>query len=164
MCIRDRHYPADPSLLRKQVAGAPERQRVQTARAIQETVIQQVQPVMRQYKEPDLVRKITNKTLAANYKATHPEEPAILENKHYQKFAENVAMPMIEGAVLDGAGRFMVKGLGYLFRGTAAQEASSLAKSWQGNGAYPGVDAWRNITLKEGSYVAGGLPLSLIHI
>ncbi len=109
------HYPADPLMLRRQVAEAPERQRIQTAKVIRETVIRQVQPVMRQYREPDLVRQTKNKTLAANYKATHPEQPAILNNKHYQKFAENVAVPMIEGLVFEGAGRLVFRGLGNLF-------------------------------------------------
>ncbi|WP_121353942.1 DUF6443 domain-containing protein [Flavisolibacter nicotianae] len=36
--------------------------------------------------------------------------------------------------------------------------AAALAKAWQGKGAYPGVDAWRNITLKEGTIIVGGLP------
>lgn len=41
---------------------------------------------------------------------------------------------------------------------TYTKTAADLATAWQSNGAYPGVDAWRNITLKEGTFVAGGLP------
>lgn len=36
--------------------------------------------------------------------------------------------------------------------------ASELASNNQGNATYTGVDAWRNITLKEGTTVVGGLP------
>ena len=32
------------------------------------------------------------------------------------------------------------------------------AASWQGKGAYPGVDKWREIELKNGTKVIGGLP------
>jgi len=32
------------------------------------------------------------------------------------------------------------------------------AAGWQGSGYYPGVDSWRNITLRDGAIVAGGLP------
>ena len=153
------HYPADPFILQKQVENAPERQRIQTAKAIQQTAIRQTQPAMSRYREPDPIQKAKNENNAAAYKAEHPEPTALEKNKHFQKFAENIAMPMIESAILDGAGRYVFKGLGLLkFGGTASQDASTLARAWQGNGAYTGVDAWRNITLKEGSYVAGGLP------
>jgi hypothetical protein len=36
--------------------------------------------------------------------------------------------------------------------------SAKLAKTWQGNETYTGVDNWRNITLKDGKYVVGGLP------
>lgn len=36
--------------------------------------------------------------------------------------------------------------------------SAKLAKAWQGEGAYPGVDNWRNIILGDGKYVVGGLP------
>lgn len=44
--------------------------------------------------------------------------------------------------------------------GAAAKSVNSakLAKTWQGNETYAGVDNWRNITLKDGKYVVGGLP------
>jgi RHS repeat-associated protein len=44
----------------------------------------------------------------------------------------------------------------FLFGGKIS--TSSLAKSWQGKGAYLGVDIWKDITLKEGKYVVGGIP------
>ena len=40
----------------------------------------------------------------------------------------------------------------------AVESASSLARSWQGQGTYAGIDTWRDITLKEGKLVVGGLP------
>ena len=51
--------------------------------------------------------------------------------------------------------------LGKQFLKTTAEEttsASTLAKSFQGSGQYPGVDAWRDINLKQGTFVVGGLP------
>ncbi len=36
--------------------------------------------------------------------------------------------------------------------------ASTLARSSQGQGVYIGIDAWRDIALKEGKYLVGGLP------
>ncbi|OJX33880.1 MAG: hypothetical protein BGO86_03095 [Chryseobacterium sp. 36-9] len=41
---------------------------------------------------------------------------------------------------------------------TKGKVASRIAASWQGKGAYAGIDAWRDITLAEGKYVVGGLP------
>lgn len=41
---------------------------------------------------------------------------------------------------------------------TPSINSSALARSWQGQGIYTGVDNWRNITLKEGKLVVGGLP------
>ncbi|WP_284500788.1 RHS repeat-associated core domain-containing protein, partial [Microbulbifer litoralis] len=38
------------------------------------------------------------------------------------------------------------------------QTPSEFAQSWQGSGDYPGVDAYRDITLKEGKVVYGGAP------
>jgi hypothetical protein len=35
---------------------------------------------------------------------------------------------------------------------------SQLAKSWQGSGAYPGVDSYINTTLPKGTYVVGSAP------
>lgn len=32
------------------------------------------------------------------------------------------------------------------------------AASWQGNDPYPGIDLWRNIVLKKGTLIVGGLP------
>lgn len=40
----------------------------------------------------------------------------------------------------------------------AAEDAATLASRWQGKGAYTGVDAWANTTLKEGTIVYGGVP------
>ncbi len=35
---------------------------------------------------------------------------------------------------------------------------AALARSWQGSGAYPGIDNWCNVTLKKGTIVWGGSP------
>jgi filamentous hemagglutinin len=35
---------------------------------------------------------------------------------------------------------------------------SELAQSWQGSGAYPGVDTYTNVTLSKGQYVLGSAP------
>jgi hypothetical protein len=35
---------------------------------------------------------------------------------------------------------------------------ANVASSWQGKGKYPGVDNWRNTTLKKGTIVYGGTP------
>lgn len=37
-------------------------------------------------------------------------------------------------------------------------DAASMAKKWQGSGAYQGVDDWSNITIKKGTKVCGGAP------
>jgi hypothetical protein len=36
--------------------------------------------------------------------------------------------------------------------------AAADAEAWQGKGDYPGVDKWRNITLKKGTIIYGGFP------
>jgi hypothetical protein len=33
-----------------------------------------------------------------------------------------------------------------------------MAKSWQGTGAYPGVDDWTNISINKGTKIWGGAP------
>lgn len=35
---------------------------------------------------------------------------------------------------------------------------SELARAWQGNDVYTGIDKWRDIALKKGQKVVGGLP------
>ena len=35
---------------------------------------------------------------------------------------------------------------------------SSIARSWQGNGKYPGQDTFKDITLKKGKIIYGGVP------
>ena len=42
-------------------------------------------------------------------------------------------------------------------RGTG-ETAADLARTWQGSGAYPGVDDWTNVTLTKGTKVWGGAP------
>jgi YD repeat-containing protein len=37
-------------------------------------------------------------------------------------------------------------------------DVASIAKKWQGSGAYPGIDDWKNITIKKGTKVWGGTP------
>jgi hypothetical protein len=41
---------------------------------------------------------------------------------------------------------------------TVDTDVASMAKSWQGKGAYPGVDDWTNTTIKQGTKVWGGAP------
>ena len=36
--------------------------------------------------------------------------------------------------------------------------ASEMAASWQGHGDYTGVDSWRDVIVKDGTYLASGLP------
>jgi hypothetical protein len=46
-------------------------------------------------------------------------------------------------------------------RSVAANSAptpAELARSWQGSGDYPGVDVYRDITLKKGTVIYGGAP------
>jgi RHS repeat-associated protein len=43
-------------------------------------------------------------------------------------------------------------------RPALTQSPAAKAQSWQGEEPYPGVDAYRNITLREGDRVFGGLP------
>jgi len=59
----------------------------------------------------------------------------------------------------------LVGGSGYnpsvtFAEGVQVEEFSvaNLARTWQGGETYTGVDAWRNITLKEGTEIIGGLP------
>ncbi|MCX6180610.1 MAG: FG-GAP-like repeat-containing protein [Bacteroidetes bacterium] len=42
--------------------------------------------------------------------------------------------------------------------GRSEFSAAETASSWQGKGAYSGVDSWREITLKDGTNVVGGVP------
>ena len=37
-------------------------------------------------------------------------------------------------------------------------EPASMAKMWQGNDLYPGIDDWKNIVLKKGTKIWGGAP------
>ena len=42
--------------------------------------------------------------------------------------------------------------------GKKIPKASDLARAWQGNDVYTGIDKWRDIALKKGQKVVGGLP------
>ena len=42
--------------------------------------------------------------------------------------------------------------------GKKIPKASDLARAWQGNDVYIGIDKWRDIALKKGQKVVGGLP------
>jgi hypothetical protein len=44
------------------------------------------------------------------------------------------------------------------FGGKAAKSPSAYARSLQGSGAYPGVDRFRDITLRQGTIIHGGAP------
>lgn len=46
---------------------------------------------------------------------------------------------------------------GAKFTRSFSNNSSRLARNWQGKGNYPGVDNWRNITLKKGTHVVGGV-------
>jgi RHS repeat-associated protein len=68
---------------------------------------------------------------------------------------------MMGGAI--GAAAGTVNGIRYARKNglnplTGANKNAEIAASWQGNETYPGIDNWRNITLKEGTYVAVGEP------
>jgi hypothetical protein len=50
-------------------------------------------------------------------------------------------------------------GVDRIARTTGADAAiASRAAAWQGQGAYPGVDAWRAFSLKAGDTIVGGFP------
>jgi RHS repeat-associated protein len=83
------------------------------------------------------------------------------ENSHYEKFNSNLVSPMVEAAIADGAGRAFLKAGSAafkLFEKKTALNAADLARNFQGRGTYGGVDSWRNITLKQGTEIVGGLP------
>ena len=42
--------------------------------------------------------------------------------------------------------------------GNGAKKPSEIAKSWQGSGKYPGIDKYKDITLKQGKIVYRGEP------
>lgn len=42
--------------------------------------------------------------------------------------------------------------------GSLTKSPSEIAQSWQGSGKYPGVDRYRNITVKEGKVIYRGEP------
>ncbi len=112
-----RHYEASPLVLKKQVENAPERMRQEIRKQPIPT-----QPTIGRYKAPDPIQAAKNKTLAAAHKATHPEPTKLEKNVHFQKFAEKLAIPLIEGAAFDGLGRIAVKETILLFEGYAAKK------------------------------------------
>lgn len=112
-----------------------------------------------QAKKPSAAERERNKNLAAAYKAAHPAPTKLEENKHFQKLAENIALPMVEAAVLDGVASLFFRSFKlFSLNKSFSKDAASMARASQGNTTYPGVDSWRNITLNDGSYVVGGLP------
>jgi RHS repeat-associated protein len=150
-------HNSDPHIAQEQIIAAPQRRNAVIAQDVQRKINTQARSVLTKYKEPDVAQKQRNASLQKNHDAKILPENHWTRNKYLNNLSERVAEPMAEMAVGDGAGRFIFIGLGYLFGKAATQEVSTLAKAWQANAGY-GVDAWRDITLKEGSYVAGGLP------
>jgi hypothetical protein len=49
-------------------------------------------------------------------------------------------------------------GIGKSFTSVPGTSPSKIASQIQGKGTYPGVDKWRDITLKDGKTVVGGIP------
>ena len=58
------------------------------------------------------------------------------------------------GYLLGGAAGVIRRGAGEL----SSSGASAIARSFQGNGRYPGVDRFRDITLKKGTILYAGYP------
>lgn len=78
----------------------------------------------------------------------------LFETKGWERLNDNLVEPIATQMAAEGLGKaFFAAGKSLLFK-----SSSTLASSWQGKGVYTGVDAWRDITLTEGKYVAGGLP------
>ena len=85
----------------------------------------------------------------------------LFQSKTYENVNDNLVTPMAEMAVSEGAGKALFKGGAAAFKwfeNKTALGAADMASIWQGKGTYSGVDAWRNITLKQGTEVVGGLP------
>jgi hypothetical protein len=61
-------------------------------------------------------------------------------------------------AFLNGGRKLAVKAAVKAGSRKTTVNSAKLARGWQGKGSYPGIDSWRNITLKDGKYVVGGLP------
>jgi hypothetical protein len=78
------------------------------------SVTKQAQPAMSRSQVPDAIRKERDATLSANYAAEHPGPTALEKNIHFQKFADNIALPMISWAVGDGMGKAVGEGLSLL--------------------------------------------------
>ena len=94
-------------------------------------------PVISQYRQPDPACAEQNKNIANAYKATHPEPTKLEQNKTFQKFAENLAMPMIEAAPFAKGAQSLLKGARLLFEGADITvyrvfggESPGLGKSW----------------------------------
>ena len=97
-----------------------------------------------------------------NYDLTKKPGTKLLDNKTFQNFSNNIALPVLEiasyTAGLGEAASLLKLSRALISTSKSEVSASALAKLWQGKGAYSGVDAWRDITLREGKYVVGGLP------
>lgn len=65
----------------------------------------------------------------------------------------------LAAAIGDAAGLWIASGASKGFKGAGgAKNPSEIAKSWQGSGKYPGVDKYKDITLKEGKVIYRGEP------
>ncbi|WP_255377792.1 hypothetical protein, partial [Listeria sp. ILCC796] len=71
------------------------------------------------------------------------------------QLAESGIMSALSGV---GLGAAIARGSKAYKGGSGAISPSEIAKSWQGSGKYPGVDKYKDITLKEGKIVYRGEP------
>jgi len=108
-----RSYPIHPGLLREDVAGAPQREReklfnqaIERAR----TMAANIGPTpqfgsLYESQQHDLFRQRMNLNAGYNPDGSKPALMQLAENKTWNKFANNLALPILEAAATEGLAR-----------------------------------------------------------
>ncbi len=116
------HYPLNPVIASTQIQEAPQR----ITQKARDAVAADVKAKSRRQVGQNSVGKAPEETeehkeqsriLKANYEYFHPKQPEFLNNKYYQNFANNLAMPMITWVAGDGAFKIFGEAGGALFKG-----------------------------------------------
>jgi hypothetical protein len=76
----------------------------------------------------------------------------------FQYFREPDSASGRAGSMAGNLGYFAGGAIGAVRAGTSTAGASAIARSFQGRGRYPGIDRFRDITLKKGTLLYAGYP------
>jgi RHS repeat-associated protein len=139
-----KHFEGSNVIKQQQAADLYQQKQMQDISA---RASRKVQATVSQYREPDAATKQQRQNYKekalddAGYNADGTKKPLtkLAENKHFTKFAENIAMPMIEYGMGEGVGKIFSKGIGllklgsegsnYLYHYTSQEAAESILKT-----------------------------------